>query len=645
MATEMLFSSTRSGNATPDLAVCSPSPSNVDVHRGCPSSQLSAHRAAKEGRTGHPEETCQPYSIAGLLKEVLTHMYSDTEVDALRNAFFSASEQPPVTTQSLGELDTQNITNNVRLRHDLNFDLVCSFRPNLDGARGAKKRRMMEQYWDALVAEVSLYARLFNNTSQPDYRESWWPELVAQAERRIPLMFDTIRDVLKSLVPVPDHHNIDDVLDRPLLMQQIERGVLFDCTLVRLAEWLNQFLKQHCAPIRDALLDRMVEEFKDAVAQQDLRKLVNGLCRLVEILEAMKLDIANHQVRQLRMYLTVQTIPFEREYHFRSLVTGQSKLDLRVAHRWYEGALSRFQHTCSGLPELLHLEVLTRAVTSAVFQMYPHLDLPETFYLDHDRLRVLALEICDIVHLQICLDAFDDICRRFGYVRSQRKVSLCDPRLRSDILAVVGGKNGSESWQQHSRNIAVTLLRGLSSFYGIVIGNYDQAVEDTGLARQICVLFEKRFGEVALQLQSYIMPQVFASVQSHIHASAVDLFKNFAVASAKLPLLSEAPLPFHFTSNPGSSISAPGPERSIVNRLAHVIILHWQTWADFAYLTNETSLELQSQPATFSGERGASTKKSPTVTSASSAATASPSASASSVTTKSSTFVVVERVD
>lgn len=286
----------KSGNGSPDQIPCSLSPSNVDVRQSRPTSQLPACMAVHEGRRTSSGENWQPCKFAGLLDEALARIYPHTEASALRNAFFSASDRPPITTQSLGELDTPNIIKNIRLRHDLNFDLVCNFRPNLDGPRGAKKRKMMEQYWDALVAELSLYSRLFNDHPQLGHRDACWSNVVAQAERRIPLMFDTIRDVLKSLVPEPDHQRIDDILDGQLLMQQVERGVVSDSTLVCLAEWLNHFLKKHCAPIRDALLDRMVEEIRGAVAHQDLRRLINGLCHLMEILEAMKLVCADRQL-------------------------------------------------------------------------------------------------------------------------------------------------------------------------------------------------------------------------------------------------------------------------------------------------------------------------------------------------------------
>lgn len=58
---------------------------------------------------------------------------------------------PPVTRQSLTELDIQNIITNVKLRHDINFDRDLSFRPNFDGAKGREKIRAASECKTALM--------------------------------------------------------------------------------------------------------------------------------------------------------------------------------------------------------------------------------------------------------------------------------------------------------------------------------------------------------------------------------------------------------------------------------------------------------------------------------------------------------------
>ena len=221
------------------------------------------------------------------LAELLIAMIPGSEGEELAEAFREGSDLPPITRQSLSELDIQNIITNIKLRHDVNFDRDLSFRPNLDGAKGQEKVKGAQRYWRALVAELELYNRLFRGT--PPLQEmdiSDWSTVVRHAERRIPKIFQTIRDVLKSLVPDRDHSRVDEHLDVAMLMQQIERGI---CDLVGLSEWMSCLLKEHCAPMRDEWVDKMVTYTRTGVTQNKPESIVKGLCELLGILESMKL--------------------------------------------------------------------------------------------------------------------------------------------------------------------------------------------------------------------------------------------------------------------------------------------------------------------------------------------------------------------
>jgi hypothetical protein len=231
------------------------------------------------------------------LAELIMNMIPGPEGEKLGDAFQSAAELPPITIQSLSELDVGNIITNIKLRHDVNFDRDLSFRPNLDGVKGHEKSKASKNYWAALVAELELYDRLFQGTP-PLCNSAKWIETVRHAQRRIPKMFQTVREVLKSLVPDRDHSRVDEHLDVAKLMQEIERGV---CDLVRLAEWMSHLLKEHCAPMRDDSVDKMVESIRTGVAGNDHRSIVQGLCELLGILETMKLVSSSHFVTRLRL--------------------------------------------------------------------------------------------------------------------------------------------------------------------------------------------------------------------------------------------------------------------------------------------------------------------------------------------------------
>jgi T-complex protein 11 len=67
-------------------------------------------------------------------------------------------------------------------------------------------------------------------------------------KRRLPIMFETPRELLEALVPDWYHPQIVENLDAALLMQQVEKGVL---DIVRPSQWIADLLKSHCAPMRD----------------------------------------------------------------------------------------------------------------------------------------------------------------------------------------------------------------------------------------------------------------------------------------------------------------------------------------------------------------------------------------------------------
>jgi hypothetical protein len=259
---------------------------SVEHGRRTLSSEKPIHRSTCSPPPAPP--TPQAYvDFPEELAQIILTMGDNSGNEELAEAFREASDFPPITKQSLGELDIQHIINNIRLRHDVNFDRDLSFRPNLDGAKGQQKQQATSQYWKALEAELELYTRLFQGTPRPTTQEGkHWAGLTQNAKRRIPIIFQTIKEVLKSLVPDRDHARVDEHLDVPMLMQEIERGV---CDLVRLAEWMAQLLKEHCAPMRDNMVEGMVAITREGVSTHSSAQIVKGLRELLGILETMKL--------------------------------------------------------------------------------------------------------------------------------------------------------------------------------------------------------------------------------------------------------------------------------------------------------------------------------------------------------------------
>ena len=212
---------------------------------------------------------------------------------------WSASVDPPVTAQSLAELDLVRIINDAKLRHDLNFEREISFRPNVNGPRSQQKEAIANAYWEALTIEFALYIKLrhnvilnTSNTLQPAALP-WRLDCqnAPQAPQRLARMFATIRDVLKTLIPGSECTVVDQRLDVDLLMQELENGA---CDVNGLCDWLRQLLLGSCSPLRDPEVEEMADIIHEGVDQNDARRLVHGLKVLFSILETMKLVCSHY---------------------------------------------------------------------------------------------------------------------------------------------------------------------------------------------------------------------------------------------------------------------------------------------------------------------------------------------------------------
>ncbi|KAF1833366.1 camp-mediated signaling protein Sok [Decorospora gaudefroyi] len=506
--------------------------------------------------------------------------------EELAEQFLEASDVPPVTKQSLSELDIQSIITNIKLRHDVNFDRDLSFRPNLDGIKGQEKERSSDKYWMALVAELVLYNRLFQGT--PPISQDTLAAFTSHAQRRIPKLFETVRDVLKSLVPDRDHSRVDEHLDVPMLMQAIERGV---CDLVRLAEWMAQLLKEHCAPMRDGWVDDMVASTREGVVEHNLEKIVGGLKGLFGILEAMKLDVANHQIRNLKTLLIDDTVNFEKHYHLDRLVNGRARVNINIAQSWFADAVEEIGPQCLPRPKAgpcFQLEIFTRAVVATSFGRDGRSDFPDTFFLDHDRLGALKAEVDDLVMFEVCMDMFIALARQFGY---DGHLSLAiDQQLRTAIAAIMAeaAGHGRQQWMMNSEALSLEILRQASCLVGqSPTFSFDRMAD---VNRNLRALFMRRSAYHAARLEAALLPQILGSVDRHSTSSPMDLFTSLVPLSL-FPSLPPLPTLSRPSTSDTFDFTHLHPETAkltdLINRLTHIILLHWRVWGPIAYLQDD----------------------------------------------------------
>ncbi|KAJ9475709.1 Protein SOK1 [Pseudozyma hubeiensis] len=326
--------------------------------------------------------------------------YSAGSGSSRSRSTFTPTLHPPITRHTLRELDLFEILKNPQLRHDVVFDPNVQFRPNFDGERGRRKREAGERYWTAVVREIETgctcttfsHGQLLPCTCKAKKslrqmndvgtQEAVKPLQQSRIPSRIPLLVQELRTICLSILPsnypvdalaadtedsaaaitaeqlktadasaservasslqqkstvstdsstpwTTTHHQlIAQTLDPHLISQELQHCVLDVPSLVT---FMGSILKLHCAPMRDEAIEKMVE-----VVCVD-RNIGKGLRLCFEILELMKLDIANHQLRSARPFLIETAVDFETRWFKEQIEQGKMSLDKTTA--WMQQAL------------------------------------------------------------------------------------------------------------------------------------------------------------------------------------------------------------------------------------------------------------------------------------------------------------------
>ncbi|KAH6656228.1 T-complex protein 11 [Truncatella angustata] len=301
--------------------------------------------------------------------------------------------EPPVTKATLSELDVNKIVHNPKLRHDINFDPELHFRPNLDGEKGRRKQDKANQFWTTLRSQLEQFISNPIEFQQQFHNRDWC----------LPLLLRSVKEIIQTLVPARDRAYLDEGLNVDLLMQQFNKGV---ADLEKLASWLSSVLKSHCAPMRDEWVEEMYTQLTNGNRTNNMEELVQGMRSLLSVLEAMKLDVANHQIRCLRPILIEDTVHFEQKFFRKKIQSG--KLEPLPAQQWYHLATLECQPDVASRAAFGEMAIFFEALSKLVLPSNPDL-LPNTFLFDEERMLKLRADMMDAVNLEVCMRTFEEL--------------------------------------------------------------------------------------------------------------------------------------------------------------------------------------------------------------------------------------------
>lgn len=188
----------------------------------------------------------------------------------------------PDNTQTTPQ-NTADIITNMALAHEILMD--DSFKLQSDLPENSLEKQVRDvvhkAFWDKLREELNQEPPVFSQAMS--------------------LIEEVKENMLSLLLP---HHNslraqINEVLDLDLIKQQASHGIL---DISRLAQFVVGILSKLCAPARD-------EQAKKILQNADLVDLFKEVFNLMD---AMKVDMANFQLQSIKPHLVQQSIEYER---------------------------------------------------------------------------------------------------------------------------------------------------------------------------------------------------------------------------------------------------------------------------------------------------------------------------------------------
>lgn len=523
---------------------------------------------------------------------------------------------PPITKHTLSELDVTKIVYNSKLRHDINFDPELHFRPNLEGDRGKKKQERSNSFWRTLRDQLSMFV-------DPSQQADFFQRYAQGGEWCLPILLKTIKEILETLVPQRDRQLLDEGLNVDLKMQEFYKGAL---DLNKMADWLSGVLKSHCAPMRDEEVDSMATLIQSGNQENDIGKLVLGMRELLTVLEHMKLDVANHQIRCLRPMLIQDTVHFEQRFFAKKIAQGRVNID--YSKEWYEQAKTAYGSNAPGGFGAMH--VLFEGLTQLILPSRS-VDIPETFQHDQERLMKFRGEALDAINLDICMRLYDNLERmsnsqaqmnfaavdeasrtssrtfstEFGNPFTQSRPSslvfsdASSPRssfgsvpayvapdlhessqksrnLYNSLLALLytapHASNPIARWQSVAPAMAVEIFRYLNNAPPEQLQTIEMALNES-----LCQYDSGKFREAEMDFHGRLMQELSDKVREYKGLSCVSLYT--AVSERKAPQ-SGAARDLYQSVRDGEDLAFD----DLATRLAHVGILHWRVWAGMAYM-------------------------------------------------------------
>ncbi|XP_054168695.1 T-complex protein 11-like protein 1 [Oppia nitens] len=285
---------------------------------------------------------------------------------------FGLSPSPPRFISFEEIMKAANGVENMVLAHEIavdnNFKLE-KVEPTDNSLERQVKEVAHKAFWDILESQL--------NESPTNYKQA------------LNLLKDIKENLLSLLLPQHTRlkQEIEEILDLDLIEQQADNGI-FD--FQRYAQYILSVCSRLCAPIRD-------ETIRELTQTNEVISLIRGI---MDLLDVMKLDMANFHIQQLRPHIQLKSIEYERK-KFKEFLEQQSKLTtvdgLEFTKSWIKRNYEAIDVSKESNAVMITNKILTNAYLellvcdNAIQDSYP-----ETLLLDAKRIQEIREQVLKI---------------------------------------------------------------------------------------------------------------------------------------------------------------------------------------------------------------------------------------------------------
>ncbi|KAJ8610325.1 hypothetical protein MRB53_038621 [Persea americana] len=273
----------------------------------------------------------------------------------------------------------------------------------------------------------------------------------------------TMRDIIYSLMPQSDQQRALDIMDVELIMQQIQHNSM---NLPKFFTDLAAMLKCHCAPMRDREMDNMALKFVEAAREVNTRMLADAFREVFHMLECMKIDIANHQIRTYRAHFLDRNVTFEQDW-----LSRRSEERIRTrgvdCDNYHRASCRSWAHasTSSYEGDPMHKRPRQTPVSMDRFmQALTHNLLPQcfnfpvdVFQMDLERLQKIADDVRFYANQCIALQQLTTALKTFQCTEQRRQHARTE--FMSALYDLVLPKATAAQWLEAAESIAIEIMR------------------------------------------------------------------------------------------------------------------------------------------------------------------------------------------